>query len=179
MLNGLHRSITVYLFSNNDQQDCSNSWWVYCELFPSLRQSTDYVHTYYVHITLLVILVQCEAREEVLLEAYVGVVEMEALCMIDMMNQAVIPSMKNAGFPTSELEAGVATLKSGLKELHESESTSQTADLARVLRLETMEEVRKICDEAEAVCPADLWTIATYKELLFNDVHMGNSLYTA
>ena len=43
------------------------------------------------------------------------------------------------------------------------------ADLARELRLETMIAVRKTCDDAEAVCPAGLWTLATYKELLFLD----------
>ena len=32
---------------------------------------------------------ECAARQEVLLEAYTGNVEMEALCMIDMINQEV------------------------------------------------------------------------------------------
>ena len=29
--------------------------------------------------------------------------------------------------------------------------------------------IREDCDAAEAVCPHDLWTIATYKQLLFID----------
>jgi glutamine synthetase len=41
--------------------------------------------------------------------------------------------------------------------------------MARTLRLETMEEVRKVCDEAEGVVPAEYWTLATYKDLLFLD----------
>lgn len=36
-------------------------------------------------------------------------------------------------------------------------------------RLEDMVEIRALCDEAEAVCPADLWTLATYQEMLFLD----------
>jgi hypothetical protein len=203
----------------------------------------------------------------VLLTAYTGVVEMEALCMIDMMNQHVIPSMKAAGFATAELDAGVSKLKKGIKAIHDSDDDSKAADLARLLRLETMIAVRATCDEAEvrdpsrclphgvshcislavsltvshcshrislavsltvfitvlpslrlslclphrslsllsrtasltasptvaptvpyspclslwlqAVCPANLWTIATYKELLFNDPTMGEMLYTA
>ena len=31
--------------------------------------------------------------------------------------------------------------------------------------------IREICDDAEAVVPAHLWTIATYKELQFIDQH--------
>ena len=29
--------------------------------------------------------------------------------------------------------------------------------------------VRKVVDDVEAACPANLWTMATYKELLFVD----------
>lgn len=43
------------------------------------------------------------------------------------------------------------------------------ASLAQHLRLEVMEEVRGACDRAEAICPQDLWPLATYKELLFLD----------
>jgi glutamine synthetase len=122
---------------------------------------------------------ECAARENVLLTAYTGTVEMEALCMIDMMNQHVIPAMKSAGLATAELDAGVSQLKKGLKAIHDSDDDSKAADLARELRLETMIAVRKTCDDAEAVCPAGLWTLATYKELLFNDPTMGEMLYTA
>ena len=50
-------------------------------------------------------------------------------------------------------------------------SPSPQAELARVLRLETMLSVRETVDAAEGVCPAELWTLATYKELLFLDQH--------
>ena len=45
------------------------------------------------------------------------------------------------------------------------------AQLARVLRLETMMDIRAVCDAAEELVPADMWSLATYKELLFLDSH--------
>ena len=39
---------------------------------------------------------ECEARRAILLDHYIGTVEMEALTMIDMINQHVIPSCKKA-----------------------------------------------------------------------------------
>ena len=41
--------------------------------------------------------------------------------------------------------------------------------MARSLRLETMADVRKVCDDFEAKVPAEHWTLATYDELLFLD----------
>jgi glutamine synthetase len=112
------------------------------------------------------------ARQDVLHGHYTGTVEMEALCLIDMINQNVIPSVKAAGVgPLSDLEAAVPKLKAALKEIHAAESPLEKARLARVLRLETMIDVRVVCDAAEEVVPADLWTLATYKELLFLDSH--------
>jgi glutamine synthetase len=43
------------------------------------------------------------------------------------------------------------------------------------LRLETMIDIRAVCDAAEEVVPANLWTLATYKELLFLDQHTSVS----
>eukprot|EP00584_Thalassiosira_punctigera_P005522 CAMPEP_0172525800 /NCGR_PEP_ID=MMETSP1067-20121228/821_1 /TAXON_ID=265564 ORGANISM="Thalassiosira punctigera, Strain Tpunct2005C2" /NCGR_SAMPLE_ID=MMETSP1067 /ASSEMBLY_ACC=CAM_ASM_000444 /LENGTH=104 /DNA_ID=CAMNT_0013309155 /DNA_START=51 /DNA_END=361 /DNA_ORIENTATION=- len=34
-----------------------------------------------------------------------------------------------------------------------------------------MIDIRTVCDAAEEVVPANLWTLATYKELLFLDSH--------
>lgn len=115
---------------------------------------------------------EVHARRTVLLELYVGTVEMECLAMVDMINQYVIPSMKAAGKPDfiARLETGVARLSDGLKVVHAANDEVKSAAAARVLRLETMVEVRAVCDEAESKCPADLWTLATYKELLFLDM---------
>jgi glutamine synthetase len=60
----------------------------------------------------------------------------------------------------------VGTLKKAVAEIHHADNEVTKAELSRVLRLETMLKVRETCDAAEAVCPADLWTLATYKELL-------------
>lgn len=119
---------------------------------------------------------ECEARQDVLHGHYIGTVEMEALCLIDMINQHIIPSIKAAGVgPLKELESSVPKLKAALAKVHHAESTEAKAQAARTLRLETMIEVREICDAAEEVCPANLWTLATYKELLFLDSHTATA----
>jgi len=119
---------------------------------------------------------EAKARTIVMYDHYSGSVEMEALTMVDMINQHVIPSVKNAELPAEmvkELEAAAASVSDGLKGMHGAEDEFSKAKLARVLRLETMETVRAVCDKAEEVVPADLWTLATYKELLFLDSHQG------
>lgn len=115
---------------------------------------------------------ECEARQDVIHDHYTGTVEMEALCMIDMINQHVIPSVKAAEVgPLKELEAIVPKLKAAIAEIHAAEGSYAKAKLARVLRLETMIDYRAVCDAAEEIVPAELWTLATYKELLFLDSH--------
>jgi len=110
---------------------------------------------------------ECAARQTVMLNHYTGTVEIEALSMVDMINQHIIPSLKQAGVgPVKELEVAVGTLKKAVAEIHHADNEVTKAELSRVLRLETMLKVRETCDAAEAVCPADLWTLATYKELL-------------
>jgi glutamine synthetase len=113
---------------------------------------------------------ECHARQSACLSHYTGVVEIEAKCLIDMINQHMIPSVKNGNCgPLAELVAGAATLSEAVAAIHHTESLVEKATLSRVLRLETMIAVRAVCDAAEAVCPADLWTLATYRDLLFLD----------
>jgi Uncharacterized protein related to glutamine synthetase len=120
---------------------------------------------------------ECQARETVLHDHYTGTVEMEALCLIDMINQHIIPSVKAAGVgPLEDLEAAIPKLKDAIASIHHAENSYEAAKLARVLRLETMIDIRNICDAAEEVVPANLWTLATYKELLFLDSHVGPGL---
>jgi glutamine synthetase len=117
---------------------------------------------------------ECVSRQDILLNHYTGTVEMEAYCMIDMIQQHIIPSMKEAnlgGSYVADLQAVIPKLKSGIAAIHAAESSYDKASLARVLRLETMIDIRAVCDAAEEVCPAKLWTLATYKELLFLDSH--------
>merc|ERR1711935_1249168 len=115
---------------------------------------------------------ELSARQDVLHDHYTGTVEMEALTMVDMINQHVIPSVKEAGVgPLDELSAAITTLKAAVAEIHAAESSIDKAQLSRVLRLETMVDIRESCDAAEEVAPAEQWTLATYKELLFLDSH--------
>jgi len=115
---------------------------------------------------------ELESRKTILHEHYVGTVDMEAKCLLDMMKQTIIPAVKTAGVgPIAELQAWVPKLEAAIEKLETAEDSYEKAKLARVLRLETMMEIREVCDAAESVCPADLWTLATYKELLFLDSH--------
>jgi glutamine synthetase len=115
---------------------------------------------------------ECFARQDVIHTHYTGTVEMEALVLVDMLNQHIIPSIKAAGVgPLTDLQAMVPKIKAAVSEIHHAGSAMDKARLARTLRLETMEGMRTVIDEAEAVCPANLWTLATYKELLFLDSH--------
>eukprot|EP00929_Paragymnodinium_shiwhaense_P058490 TRINITY_DN2928_c0_g1_i1.p1 TRINITY_DN2928_c0_g1~~TRINITY_DN2928_c0_g1_i1.p1 ORF type:complete len:725 (-),score=193.65 TRINITY_DN2928_c0_g1_i1:304-2478(-) len=115
---------------------------------------------------------ECHAKMETMFDHYTGLIEMEAGCFIDMLNGHVIPSVKKAGNARlADCEAAVATLKKALAEIHGADSSHKKAELARVLRLETMVKLREGVDAAEAEVPAEMWTLATYKELLFLDQH--------
>mmetsp|Transcript_6127 Transcript_6127/g.13211 ORF Transcript_6127/g.13211 Transcript_6127/m.13211 type:complete len:613 (+) Transcript_6127:462-2300(+) len=115
---------------------------------------------------------ECDAREVILHDHYTGTVEMEALTLIDMINQHIVPAVKEAGVgPLADLEASVGRLKDAVAAIHAAENSYEKAQLARVLRLETMIDIRETCDAAEEVVPANIWTLATYKELLFLDSH--------
>merc|ERR1712080_768507 len=110
------------------------------------------------------------SRQSVMLDHYVGSVEIEANCMIQMLNQHVIPSVKAAGVgPLEELSKAVESVKLAMHKIHAEKDEKIRGNLARTLRLETMVKVRDVADAAEAVVPADKWTLATYKDLLFLD----------
>ena len=72
-----------------------------------------------------------------------------------------------------ELDAAVAAVEKGVHGMHAAPDAHGKATLARVLRLETMIDARAAADKAEALVPADLWTLATYSELLFLDKQQG------
>ena len=120
---------------------------------------------------------ECEARRTILLEHYIGSVEMEALTMVDMINQHVIPSCKKAELPyVKKLEDSVKTLKKAVDDVHAAADEAESAALCRVLRLDTMTKIREVCDEAEGLCPPGLWTLASYSELLFLDTYPEGDL---
>jgi glutamine synthetase len=114
---------------------------------------------------------ECEARQEVLLKHYIGTVEVEAQCMVDMLHQHIIPDVKKADMADQvpALTAAAKKVKEGLAGVHSAADSAAAAKAARVLRLETMIEARKTVDAIEAMCPAEHWSLATYKDLLFLD----------
>jgi glutamine synthetase len=119
---------------------------------------------------------ECQARQNLLLKHYIGTVEMEANCMIDMINQHIIPScVASVGLKcvgnVGKLESAVEKLKKVLHEIHSESDIIAQANKSRVLRLETMLEIRELCDATEAIVPEKNWTIGTYKDLLFLDQH--------
>ena len=74
----------------------------------------------------------------------------------------------NPAMPASRAKLASEELGKAIEEIHASSGKPQ-ADLARTLRLETMIDIREVCDAAEGLCPADLWTLPTYTDLLFLD----------
>lgn len=115
---------------------------------------------------------ECRTRQNTMLEQYVGLVEIEAKTMIDMIQQHIIPAMKTVVFiEYKELTDSVSTLREALDFIEHTDDLVKKAQAARILRLETMISIRTYCDKAEAVCPANLWTLPTYKDLLFLDSH--------
>ena len=79
---------------------------------------------------------ECGARQTVMLNQYVGTVEIEANCMRDMMVQHILPSLKNAQMDTKKLEGAIAQLDSAVHGMHKEGDLVKKAQLARVLRLE-------------------------------------------
>ena len=109
------------------------------------------------------------ARRDIDWEHYIGLVEIEASTMIDMITQHIVPALKKEGMDAAAVIAGCDKIKAKLGAVHAAEEGLAKAACARELRLEVMEDCRKACDEAEAKCPASAWPFATYRELLFLD----------
>jgi glutamine synthetase len=112
---------------------------------------------------------ELEARENIMFVHYYGMVEMEALSMIDMIVQQIVPAVASAGLDTAALTDAAKKVQDKLAAVHHESDDYKKAVIARELRLETMMDAREVCDSAEASCPAHLWPMATYKELLFLD----------
>lgn len=118
------------------------------------------------------------ARADAMHEQYAGMVEIELKCMLEMVSRQCVPACKEAGLTDSatQLTSGLADLKAALHTMETAEGAYAKAQAARVARLETMEAVREVCDAAEALCPASVWPIASYKSLLFLDSEQGNTI---
>ena len=66
---------------------------------------------------------ECQARENVMLAQYVGTVEIEANCLVDMFNQHIIPAVKTAGVgPLEQLLKSVFAVQDALLDIHHTAS---------------------------------------------------------
>jgi glutamine synthetase len=111
------------------------------------------------------------ARKDILLEQYLGTVDMEVNCMINMIKTAVIPSCKKAAVDFATATAGVATLQEAWHKVEALDDLYAQASAARTLRLETMVAVRADIDTLEGEVPEEDWKLASYRDLLFLDTH--------
>ena len=95
----------------------------------------------------------------------------------DWIKKAILLYFRTAGMKVHEVGAyefyDKIPLKKDLAAIHAETDEVKRGTLARTLRLETMVALREKVDELEGIVPADLWTLATYKELMFLDqTHM-------
>jgi len=109
------------------------------------------------------------ARRDVMLQHYSGLVEIEAGCMVSMVKREIIPAVVKLGVDTKALTDACAVVEEGLHAMEKEEEDFAKAKLARVLRLETMESCRTVCDAVEDQCSSEHWPVASYKDLLFLD----------
>eukprot|EP00930_Biecheleria_cincta_P055672 TRINITY_DN41971_c0_g1_i1.p1 TRINITY_DN41971_c0_g1~~TRINITY_DN41971_c0_g1_i1.p1 ORF type:complete len:900 (-),score=134.92 TRINITY_DN41971_c0_g1_i1:285-2984(-) len=117
---------------------------------------------------------ELEERADVLQENYAISAEIEARCMVDMVRSLVIPAARKAGEAlcqqVSQLVDYIARLSDEVHALLAVDEMYDRARQAQDMRLCTMVEIRKICDEVERNVPAETWPLATYRELLLNDM---------
>jgi glutamine synthetase len=136
------------------------------------------------------------AREDILLENYCRLVNIEALTMVDMANKEIIPSCikfmsrlstaivnKKAIGVTSKTESDllekvtVLTDKAyeanlALTEIIPVAKKTTDFKVASKIYLEkvipAMENLRKLCDTLEVVIPKSYWPLPTYSDMLFS-----------
>jgi len=111
---------------------------------------------------------ECSARQTVLYNHYIGIVEMESKTLIDMIVQEIIPAVSQF-VDVSALQASIVHLREAVAAAHHVSDLHERATAWRNIRLGAMLAVRKECDIVEGLSPATAWPIATYKQLLFLD----------
>merc|ERR1719253_1383849 len=72
---------------------------------------------------------ECLARADILHDHYTGTVEMEALTLIDMIPQHIIPSVKTSGVgPADDLSSSVTVLKDAVAAIHAASTSYEKAN---------------------------------------------------
>ncbi len=137
------------------------------------------------------------ARQEIMFENYIKVVNIEARTMVSMVKRQIIPAtisylsevaksknelkMANLKLRTTAQDSIIAELLSGLNEVYEKLGTLEkaiagvseieaTEDLAFYYRFnvsDKMEELRLPCDALEEIVSKEHWPYATYTDLLY------------
>ena len=138
---------------------------------------------------------EVEARCEILIENYAKVINIEALTMIDMAKQEILPAVikfnkflaetvvaeKAAGAKTNATKKLLAKTSEGADALYDAienlETAREKASAAgeyfvkagafKEYVIPAMENVRKIADELETVVGKKFWPVPTYAEMLF------------
>ena len=137
-----------------------------------------------------------ESREEILLENYSKVINIEALTLVDMLNKQILPAtlsfMKElsdtinskaaCGVATCDMEKDLLTKVSTLSNnlyaatnklsetidgAAEKDDVLENAQYYKDAVLPSMAEARKYSDELEGLVGKKYWPIPTYSDLLF------------
>ena len=140
---------------------------------------------------------EIHSRYEILVENYIKTLRIEALAMIDMARQDIIPSVEkyvnlltDTGLKKKSLSSDISVkfetklvekLSTLLSDLYDrideleaslaAESESELIEKARHFRdvvLENMRKARAIADELEKVADSSFWPIPTYADILYS-----------
>mmetsp|Transcript_33636 Transcript_33636/g.66977 ORF Transcript_33636/g.66977 Transcript_33636/m.66977 type:complete len:155 (-) Transcript_33636:161-625(-) len=113
-------------------------------------------------------------------ESYMITVRVEAFCLLDMLTMMIIPTahashgadgQSRAVTLAKQLEQKVEALRKAIDNIDRAEcETREQAHLCTELRLGLMGEIRMLCDRLEKMVHAKDWPLATFKELLFDDM---------
>jgi len=136
---------------------------------------------------------EIESHHHIFLEKYVKSLELEARVLLDMATSNIIPTLEetiSSGFKTKSviqnedlshtldkdqqrkenillrLYQGAEKLDLQLKALQEIESDTKKALMIGQNIIPSFEELRALCDQAEAVIPDSKWSLPKYREML-------------
>ena len=99
----------------------------------------------------------------------------QAQALLDHLHLGALSSLRGIDAGIDKLQKSIPTLMEKLHAMEKADEGAPKAIVARQLRLETMVQVREVCDSVEGAIPPEMWTLATYKELLFLDSHHGTT----
>ena len=141
---------------------------------------------------------ELHSRYEILLENYSKTVNIEALTMVDMARKEILPAVEGytkslaetlaakkaavAGLPckyetatitklselSDEIADATADLDSEIAKFQAIEDVTEAANDIRDVILGKMDDLRAVCDEAEAITAKEFWPFPTYSDLLFS-----------